>query len=742
MTLGGLPYRRTNRTVGRIALLVLSMAISGWLLAGVARAAAPVNTATPMVSGTPEQGQPLTLTQGTWTDATAVTVTDQWQRCTAGTCSDITGATGTTYTQTAADVGRTIEVAETGKATDGSLTVNSPATGTVTGNSAAPTITGTAQQGQTLTLHQGTWTNSPTSVADQWEDCLAGSCTPIAGATLATYAVTLADVGHTIEVVETATNAQGPLTATSAATATVVPGVGPTELSAPLITGTMAEGNLLTLEHGTWSPTPTLSDQWYRCTAAGASCTAITGAVSTTYLLTAADVGTRLLVIETARDAAGTSSAPSALTGVLPGAAPVNTAPPVVSGQAQEGQTLVASTGSWSGNPSAYGYQWERCRGTACSAIAGATGQTYTAGAGDVGQALAVLGTATNAGGTSAAAASAHTAVVVATSTVALIALPEGPTADQTVTLVATVSSGSGNVAPAGSMMFMNGSAPIPNCANEAFQSNSQSITLICQTSFAAGARNLGAVYRPGAASFLAASAAELALNVGRDSTSMSLAVTRQVSRHGRAVYRATVVLPSSNSGPVGPTGSVEFLDRGRPIPSCLRRPLKRLSATCTMKYKAFGQHSISARYGGDGNFSASRSSTRMVRIVRGSPGPLVRGFVSSVLQWQFKYHPRYTQVTTLRADALARGMTIVMGCDGGGCPFTHVSIPVGRSGSVNLLSRFDGRRLAAGTRITLWMTRPHWVGKYYSFTVRSGQGPEVVLSCLGVGSLRPGVGC
>ena len=38
-------------------------------------------------------------------------------------------------------------------------------------NSAAPTITGTAQQGQTLTEAHGTWTNSPTGFTYQWQQC-------------------------------------------------------------------------------------------------------------------------------------------------------------------------------------------------------------------------------------------------------------------------------------------------------------------------------------------------------------------------------------------------------------------------------------------------------------------------------------------------------------------------------------------------------------------------------------------
>jgi hypothetical protein len=98
---------------------------------------------------------------------------------------------------------------------------------------------------------------------------------------------------------------------------------------------------------------------------------------------------------------------------------PVNTSPPIISGTPQDGQTLTASTGSWSGTqPITYGYQWQRCDsgGANCVAIAGATGPTYLATSADVGRTLRVVVTATNSAG-SAAATSAATTVVQATST-------------------------------------------------------------------------------------------------------------------------------------------------------------------------------------------------------------------------------------------------------------------------------------------------------------------------------------
>ena len=87
-----------------------------------------------------------------------------------------------------------------------------------------PTISGSANRGQTLTESHGSWSNSPTGYSYQWQDCdsAANNCSPIAGATGQTYKLTATDVGHTLRVQETASNASGAGTpATSTATAAV-----------------------------------------------------------------------------------------------------------------------------------------------------------------------------------------------------------------------------------------------------------------------------------------------------------------------------------------------------------------------------------------------------------------------------------------------------------------------------------------------------------------------------------------
>ena len=92
---------------------------------------------------------------------------------------------------------------------------------------------------------------------------------------------------------------------------------------------------------------------------------------------------------------------------------PASTAPPVVSGVAQEGSTLHAGTGSWANAPTSFAYAWQGSAdgGATWTDLAGAAADRVLTGA-DVGLALRVVVTASNAGG-SASAASASTPPVL-----------------------------------------------------------------------------------------------------------------------------------------------------------------------------------------------------------------------------------------------------------------------------------------------------------------------------------------
>jgi hypothetical protein len=194
----------------------------------------------------------------------------------------------------------------------------------------------------------------------------------------------------------------------------------PTPRQGPTITGAAQEGQTLTGNNGQWLYSNGLgcgsecqySWQWQRCNAGGGSCGNIAGATNRTYLLSAADVGNRVLAVNTltkhdcnalnqdCRDVV--SSQNSALTTVIapkPGAAPTSAAIPTITGTPMEEETLTASTGNWNGDqPISLSYQWYRCdtAGANCAPISGATAQTYVLTSTDVGFTIRVTGTATN----------------------------------------------------------------------------------------------------------------------------------------------------------------------------------------------------------------------------------------------------------------------------------------------------------------------------------------------------------
>lgn len=188
--------------------------------------------------------------------------------------------------------------------------------------------------------------------------------------------------------------------------------LSPVATRVPVITGTAQEGQTLAASKGVWLRKPSsYAYQWRRCNAAGEACSAIPGATGATYVLVAADVGSTMRVAVTARNSVGSALAVSAQTAVVaPSAPPGNSSPPVITGLAQQGQMLTGSTGTWSGSPTSFAYQWQRCdtTGAACADVPAATAQTYAVGPADAGFRLRLAVTATNAAG-SATAVSAPT---------------------------------------------------------------------------------------------------------------------------------------------------------------------------------------------------------------------------------------------------------------------------------------------------------------------------------------------
>jgi len=193
----------------------------------------PTNTAIPTISGVAAVGQILTASTGSWQANGSLSFTFLWGRCdsSGSGCSNIAHTDSPTYIPVSADIGHTLLVYVTANSAGGSATVHSaPTTAVVQSagapqNTAAPTISGNAQIGATLTANVGKWTSSLpiTFYTYTWARCNASAqnCVNIGGAGNAKYTLTSADVGSRLLVYVTANSQVGFTTAHSAATGVV-----------------------------------------------------------------------------------------------------------------------------------------------------------------------------------------------------------------------------------------------------------------------------------------------------------------------------------------------------------------------------------------------------------------------------------------------------------------------------------------------------------------------------------------
>ena len=390
---------------------------------------APSNTSAPAISGTVEAGGTLVAHTGTWSGAPAPTFAYQWESCdSAGSeCSDIEGATGTEHELHSGDVGTRLRVRVTASNSTGTESATSAASALVVArtppsNTAVPTISGTARDGQTLTAGAGSWTGTPApTYAYQWQRCnTAGeSCSAVSGATGPSYVLGHEDVGATIRVEVIATNIEGSSSSSSDATIAVA-ALAPENTARPSTHGIPQQGQTLTAANGSWIGTPTIgyAYQWRRCNSSGVACEDIAGATSESYLLAEADAGATVRVAVTASNAGGSQMKSSEASPVIASPAPFSSATPTVTGTVATGATLTAHPGTWTGDePISYGYQWEGCNrsGGACSPISGATEATFSPTEAEIGDTVKATVTATNGLGST----EAHSAATVPVEAVA-----------------------------------------------------------------------------------------------------------------------------------------------------------------------------------------------------------------------------------------------------------------------------------------------------------------------------------
>ena len=198
-------------------------------------------TGAPTISGMAQVGETLTASTSEIADEdrlSSASFSYQWIRNSGTTDTDIAGATGATYTLVSADEGKTIKVRTTFTddaghqetlTSEGTAVVvprpNSPATG-------LPTISGTAQMGETLTASTSDIEDADglTNVAFSYQ-WLSSRDTEIPGATGDTYTLVAADEGKTIKVrVSFPDDSGNEETLTSTATAAVAAALTPNNI--------------------------------------------------------------------------------------------------------------------------------------------------------------------------------------------------------------------------------------------------------------------------------------------------------------------------------------------------------------------------------------------------------------------------------------------------------------------------------------------------------------------------------
>jgi hypothetical protein len=358
------------------------------------------------------------------------------------TWSNISGAIGSTYTAAETDEGHALRVVATSTDSDGSGTsATSAATAAVVdiAPTLSVTVSGTAQEGQTLTA-SAVANDADAVVTYQWQSLTGTTWSNISGATTSTFVVGEANEGHQLRVVATSTDSDGSGTSANSAATAAVTDVAPTLTVS--VSGNAVEGSTLTATAQATSDSDggTTTYQWQSLT--GSTWSNISGATGSTYHVAETDEGHQLRVSATFVDDTGRSvSAASSPTAAVTDIAP--TLSVTVSGTAKEGQTLTA-TAVANDADAVVTYQWQSLSGTTWSNISGATASTYVVTEANETHQLRVVATSTDSDGSGTSANSAATAAV--TDIAPTLSVTVSGTAQEGQTLTATAVANDGDV--------------------------------------------------------------------------------------------------------------------------------------------------------------------------------------------------------------------------------------------------------------------------------------------------------
>ena len=183
------------------------------------KALLPSNISLPTIAGLLEDGATVSGAKGAWSGSEP-SFSYQWLLCNSAgaSCKEASGSTGTTLGLSTSEIGSTVRLLVKATNSAGSTSAtsepSSPILAILPANTVIPSLQGVLQTGQLLTAVIGKWSGSePITYSYQWQTCgLLGKeneCKSLAEAIKSTLKLELLQVGLTLRLIVTATNARG-----------------------------------------------------------------------------------------------------------------------------------------------------------------------------------------------------------------------------------------------------------------------------------------------------------------------------------------------------------------------------------------------------------------------------------------------------------------------------------------------------------------------------------------------------
>jgi trypsin len=178
---------------------------------------------------------------------------------------------------------------------------------------ATPVLSGGAYAGEAVSCARGTWTTTAYFTYRFFRQGSSGGPTQVASSTSGTYVLRAEDVGASVFCRVRGENAAGAAESGESNAVAVSAAPVATNTRPPAIVGEPVVGRQLRCEPGAWNGATTLSYAFRRVAPDGTTTPASSG--STTYVPSLADVGLRIVCVETAGNAAGDAEASSSPVG-------------------------------------------------------------------------------------------------------------------------------------------------------------------------------------------------------------------------------------------------------------------------------------------------------------------------------------------------------------------------------------------------------------------------------------------